>query len=164
MLAEKYGDATREAFEAAVQKAIAERSVPQRIIQIKGKQNRAPNEEYLPFVQDFVRNSPLGSAWDDVGDLQNAGMLRFGQDTDWQTRNGKWRIPRGFYTEQDLRSMAQQANLSADDIEAFFAQQSNARRFEAGGSVRAEDWKAAYNAGVNDGWKADYNLSLQETA
>lgn len=47
-----------------------------RIVQIKGKQNRAPNVEYLPFVQDFVRNSPLGTAWSDVGDLGNAGLLR----------------------------------------------------------------------------------------
>lgn len=40
-----------------------------RIVQIKGKQNRAPNEEYLPFVQDFVRSGK----WSDVGDLQNTG-------------------------------------------------------------------------------------------
>lgn len=46
------------------------------IIQIKGKQNRAPNPEYLPFVQDFVRNSPLGGQWGDVGDIQNTGLRR----------------------------------------------------------------------------------------
>ena len=40
------------------------------IIQIKGKQNRAPNPEYLPFVQDFVKSGQ----WSDVGDLQNAGL------------------------------------------------------------------------------------------
>lgn len=43
-----------------------------RIIQIKGKQNRAPNPEYLPFVQDFVRSGQ----WSDVGDLQNTGLRR----------------------------------------------------------------------------------------
>lgn len=42
------------------------------IKQIKGKQNRAPNEEYLPFVQDFVRSGK----WSDVGDLQNTGLYR----------------------------------------------------------------------------------------
>ena len=47
-----------------------------KIVQIKGKQNRAPNEEYLPFVQDFVRNSPLGQPWAEVGDLQNTGLRR----------------------------------------------------------------------------------------
>lgn len=45
-----------------------------RIVQIKGKQNRAPNEEYLPFVQDFVRNNPLGGQWSHVGDLGNTGL------------------------------------------------------------------------------------------
>ncbi len=41
------------------------------IVQIKGKQNRAPNPEYLPYVQDFVRSGK----WSDVGDLQNSGLL-----------------------------------------------------------------------------------------
>lgn len=44
------------------------------IVQIKGKQNRAPNEEYLPFVQDFVKSGK----WSDVGDLQNSGLQRAG--------------------------------------------------------------------------------------
>ena len=42
----------------------------QSIAQIKGKQNRAPNEEYLPFVQDFVRSGN----WSDVGDIRNTGL------------------------------------------------------------------------------------------
>lgn len=46
------------------------------IVQIKGKGNKKPIDEYLPFVQDFVRNSPLGSAWSDVGDLQNTNLRR----------------------------------------------------------------------------------------
>ncbi len=72
MLAEEMGDASREEFEAAVAKAVAERQIPDRIIQIKGKQNRAPNPEYLPFVQDFVKSGQ----WSDVGDLQNAGLRK----------------------------------------------------------------------------------------
>lgn len=44
---------------------------PARIKQIKGKQNRAPNPEYLPFVQDFVRSGK----WSDVGDYKNAGLI-----------------------------------------------------------------------------------------
>lgn len=42
----------------------------QEIYQIKGKANRAPKEEYLPFVQDFVRSQK----WGRVGDLENAGL------------------------------------------------------------------------------------------
>lgn len=44
------------------------------IDQIKGKQNRAPNPEYLPFVQDFVRSQE----WSRVGDLHNTGLRQIG--------------------------------------------------------------------------------------
>lgn len=42
------------------------------IVQIKGKQNRAPNAEYLPFVQDFIKSDN----WGDIGDLHNAQMWK----------------------------------------------------------------------------------------
>ena len=42
------------------------------IIQIKGKQNRAPKDDYLPFVQDFVKSGK----WSNVGDLGNTGLVR----------------------------------------------------------------------------------------
>ena len=45
------------------------------ISQIKGKQNRAPKAEYLPFVQDFVKSGK----WSDVGDITNANL----EKTDW---------------------------------------------------------------------------------
>lgn len=41
------------------------------IIQIKGKANRAPNAEYLPAVQDFVRSGNFGK----IGDLGNTGLI-----------------------------------------------------------------------------------------
>jgi len=41
------------------------------IAQIKGKQNQAPKEQYLPYVQDFVRSGE----WEDVGDLRNTGLM-----------------------------------------------------------------------------------------
>jgi len=40
------------------------------IVQIKGKANRAPKEEYLPAVQDFIRSGN----WGRIGDLQNTGL------------------------------------------------------------------------------------------
>ena len=46
---------------------------PGDITQIKGKQNRAPKDEYLPYVQDFVTSGN----WNRVGDPQNAGMRRY---------------------------------------------------------------------------------------
>jgi 5'-deoxynucleotidase YfbR-like HD superfamily hydrolase len=41
------------------------------IAQIKGKQNAAPNEKYLPAIQDFVRSQD----WSMVHDLPNSGLL-----------------------------------------------------------------------------------------
>ena len=42
------------------------------IVQIKGKQNRAPKDDYLPFVQDFVKSQP----WSNVGDIRNTGLVK----------------------------------------------------------------------------------------
>ena len=44
---------------------------PMSIVQIKGKQNRAPKEDYLPYVQDFVKSQK----WGRVGDIGNAGLF-----------------------------------------------------------------------------------------
>jgi hypothetical protein len=42
------------------------------VLQIKGKQNRAPAAEYLPYVQDFVKSGK----WGEVGDLGNTGLIQ----------------------------------------------------------------------------------------
>lgn len=51
---------------------MAKKAMPPEIFQIKGKGNRKPNEEYLPFVQDFVQSGQ----WSDVGDIHNAEMFK----------------------------------------------------------------------------------------
>jgi hypothetical protein len=56
---------------------IAQAFVPT-IKQIKGKANRAPNPEYLPYVQDFVRSGK----WSEVGDLGNTGLIGIAPDSD----------------------------------------------------------------------------------
>lgn len=46
------------------------------IVQVKGKQNKAPKAEYLPFVQDFLKKPYHGGEWDpDIGDLGNTGLI-----------------------------------------------------------------------------------------
>lgn len=55
---------------------LSRESIPS-ILQIKGKQNRAPNPEYLPYVQDFVRSGK----WGDVRDLENTGLIRLPDGT-----------------------------------------------------------------------------------
>jgi hypothetical protein len=47
----------------------------QDIVQIKGKGNKAPKEDYLPAVQDFVRSGNFGK----VGDLGNTGLVDVSQ-------------------------------------------------------------------------------------
>ena len=44
---------------------------PSSIRQIKGKANQAPRDEYLPFVQDFVKSGQ----WESVRDLQNTKLF-----------------------------------------------------------------------------------------
>jgi len=67
---EKEGKTAEDALRQA-EKIYPEES-KESISQIKGKGNRAPNEEYLPYIQDFVK----GSNWSDVNavDLRNTGL------------------------------------------------------------------------------------------
>ena len=65
---QKEGKTAEEALRQAEKIYPEERK--EAITQIKGKQNQAPNQEYLPFVQDFVKSGQ----WSDVGDLQNTGL------------------------------------------------------------------------------------------
>jgi hypothetical protein len=48
--------------------------IPDDIVQIKGKQNLRPKDEYIPFVQDFIRNHPESGRWGKIGDLDNTGL------------------------------------------------------------------------------------------
>jgi hypothetical protein len=50
-------------------------AMPPDIIQIKGKGNAKPKDEYIPFVQDFVKTGN----WSQVGDFRNTG-LRLSED------------------------------------------------------------------------------------
>ena len=52
------------------QNGIEEPRRSERISQIKGLQNRKPNDEYMPFIQDFVRSGD----WYYVKDLENANL------------------------------------------------------------------------------------------
>jgi hypothetical protein len=66
---------------------VAEKIIPpDRIIQIKGKQNAKPKEDYIPFVQDFVR----GGKWSDVGDFKNTGLIREGDQIMTPAEHADW--------------------------------------------------------------------------
>jgi len=72
----------------------------QNIVQIKGKQNKAPNEQYLPFVQDFVKSGNWGS----VGDLQNTGLNKVGNQ---------------YLTTEELKPKVDEAKTFLDTHPAF---------------------------------------------
>jgi len=63
---------SEEAATRQAEKLYPESETLSRISQIKGKGNRAPNEEYLPYIQDFVK----GGQWSDVDqrDFRNTGL------------------------------------------------------------------------------------------
>jgi len=48
------------------------------ITQIKGKQNRPPNPEYQPFIEDFIKSKQ----WSNIQDLENTNLIRIDPDSD----------------------------------------------------------------------------------
>lgn len=104
-----------------------------KIAQIKGKQNLKPKDEYLPFVQDFVRNPPSGGQWSDIGDLGNTGLARFTGNSELAHMGGRFNIPPGLYSAAELRRMAKEAGVADDEIESLVSRY----KFAEGGAVRA---------------------------
>jgi hypothetical protein len=91
-------------------------AMPPDIIQIKGKGNAKPKEQYLPFVQDFVK----GSKWSDVGDLQNTGLQRVEANTtppgfaEWmrlRALGNEPKVPAGYYTPEELAKYGEESGL-----------------------------------------------------
>ena len=71
-----------ELTDADTIRALKEAGVPPTkkpfIKQIKGKGNLKPKNEYIPFVQDFVRSKD----WDDVKDFNNTDLFEIAPDSD----------------------------------------------------------------------------------
>lgn len=74
-----------------IAKRMAQENEPQFINQIKGKQNAKPKDEYLPFVQDFVKSNK----WSDVRDFEHTGF-------DWRTTG-----PQGLFMAEDVKALEQ---------------------------------------------------------
>jgi hypothetical protein len=92
----------------AMAKEIGYEPQNQNIVQIKGKANRAPKDEYLPFVQDFVRSGN----WSEVDDLQNTGLIVVKREQNLPGSTIK--INPGYYTLDELRQLAVDNNMSQD--------------------------------------------------
>lgn len=136
MLAEQYGDASREEFEAAVQQYLQDKRVPPEIVQIKGKANRAPKAEHIPMVQDFIRSQE----WGRIGDIENAGMVAIAPDSDIaQAMLKAGQTPPKYATQDELTNLLKQyrgyakgGRVTVEDP----VQVERLQRFADGGSVK----------------------------
>jgi hypothetical protein len=107
-------------------------SVPLNIAQIKGINNKRPNEKYLPFVQDFVKSQ----SWGDVKDLKNADL----RDLSNTPRLEQWARSKGINTQRYLteKEYSDLENNFLRDIrgeEEGFSRGGAVRGYAAGGEV-----------------------------
>ena len=105
--------------------------LPEDIVQIKGKQNRAPKEDYLPFVQDFVKSGK----WGEIGDIGNTGLNRL-PDSRFVTESQLEEAIGKFYQQGGRQSpyYREPANWDAEtwqQLSPYF------EGFAAGGRVRS---------------------------
>ena len=111
-----------QAFGNAIKQHMGE--VPEEIIQIKGKGNAKPKEDYLPFVQDFVR----GDNWSQVGDFKNTGF-------DWRTTG-----PQGIFAPEDVKALEAAGhkvpkyltNAEKDDLASKLYEMQTGNNFDTG--------------------------------
>jgi len=103
-------------------------SAPEPMIkQIKGKGNKAPNPEYLPYVQDFVRSGK----WSDVGDLSNTGLIGIDRESDMAAAFSKLgKEPPRYVTQDELTNLLKW-NRGESPLPEGFSQ---------GGAVNAHDY------------------------
>lgn len=78
-----------------------------KIVQIKGANNRAPADKYLPMVHDFIKSGN----WGEIKDLKNAGMFHAGDgvyitDAEAALIKKEKGMKRGGVVSQDAMSMA----------------------------------------------------------
>jgi len=97
---------------------------PEKIVQIKGKGNRAPVKEYLPAVQDFVKSGE----WSDVGDLQNTGLI------DARVAGKPLPGKPAFMTEDDFKAYQAELGQGGPPPENF-ARGGEVHGFSEGGAV-----------------------------
>ena len=103
---------------------------PDRITQIKGFKNQKPADEFLPFVQDFVKSGK----WSGVGDLKNSGLLRIG---DKYVDENKYREVAGDLNPDYISNLINNRvkDLSRDDADIIRRLQEPEPGFAQGGMV-----------------------------
>jgi hypothetical protein len=121
----------------------------QDIVQIKGKGNKAPKDDYLPAVQDFVRSGNFGK----VGDLQNTGLVKFGNEYRtpseflYRTDEGEWinlqDAAKQYFPDSPTKqnnfitgAMGEPQSIKPISKEEGFARGGAVRGYQTGGAAR----------------------------
>jgi hypothetical protein len=122
--------------------AIPNFKMPARITQIKGLNNKIPEEQYLPFVQDFV----LGQDWSDIGDFHHTGLKKLYSDSDLaKAMRDAGQTPPEYVTNEELTQLHRQYPVGyaqgglvydADAINALAAQLMEPQGYAGGGAIR----------------------------
>lgn len=114
---------------------------PSRILEIKGKNNQKPKDEYIPFVQDFVKSQN----WADVGDIKNTDLFRV---TEGQKLPGFSKdIPPGYYTLDDFQKMAVENEMPEEILENWMSKlkERDRRGYAEGGEVEMAEGGSVYD-------------------
>lgn len=133
---------SESAYDAAYEQALqrVKQNRPPEIKQIKGKQNAAPKEQYLPFVQDFVR----GGKWSGVGDIQNTGLYRKGDFIDEFTPDQLDAVGKGEYlTMDEIKTLRQGKPWKPIDTRPDLDINLDDLGMKAGGEVKMQSGGAA---------------------
>jgi len=111
------------------------------ITQIKGKQNAAPKEDYLPFVQDFVKSGN----WYNVGDFKNTGLINIDPKSDLAAafkKSGK--EPPKYVSQDELTNLLKWSRGEGDLPSGFkrggkvhFSDNPDVMQLELGGGGKA---------------------------
>ena len=134
------------------------------VIQVKGKGNGAPKEEYLPFVQDFIK----AGEWKDIYDLRNTGLYQVkpGQRLPGSTQE----IAPGLYSLEELKDMAVKSKMPDDMRDMWMSKLKFHGEFAQGGSVQgsgateAADLDTLYQKYADPGYATGGLVSPQATA
>ena len=104
----------------------------ERISQIKGLQNKKPEAEFIPYIQDFVK----GGDWHSVGDLGHTELFRI---TPGQKLPGFAKeIEPGFYTLEDFKKMAVENEMPQEILDNWMTKLQDFHRYgyAKGGGVK----------------------------
>lgn len=118
--ANRRGNGDYDEFGLETLKRLGHPLPPDSIVQVKGKANLKPKAEYIPFVQDFIRNHPEGGQWGTVGDLDNTGLRQLGNAFNEMERAklktlGHDISPTGYATEAEIQALHDAFNSASGE-------------------------------------------------